>query len=229
MIVDPMYFLFVIPGLVLALFATYLTKSTFSKYSNIGSQTGYTGAQAAYVMLLRAGIKDVSVEPMPGMLTDHYDPVTRTLRLSEKVYQGTSLSAIGVACHEAGHAIQHAEAYAFLGMRTALVPVTNFCSSLYVWVIMFGMLFHTPALILAGLSMCLIGVLFALVTLPVEWDASARAKEAMLNVGFTSQAELVGATKVLNAAFLTYLASAVTAVLTLLFYVFRLGLLGDQP
>lgn len=225
MILDPMYFLFIIPGLLLALGAIFLTKSTFAKFSQVNSDMGYTGAQAAHEMLLRMGIADVKIERVSGTLTDHYDPTSRTLRLSEDVYSNSSLSAIGVACHEAGHAIQHAEGYAFLGTRKAMVPVTNLCSSSYVWVIMFGLMFHTPSMVLAGLVMCIIAILFAVVKLPVEWDASARAKEAMVGLGIVSQYQRVGAGRILDAAFLTYLASAITAVSILLYYLFRLGVL----
>ena len=219
---------FILPGLAIALFASFKTKSTFAKYSQIGSSRGFTGAEAAYEMLSRSGISNVKIEPVRGKLTDHYDPMSKTLRLSEEVYSSRSLSAIGVACHEAGHAIQHARSYQPLKLRTALVPATNFCSTLYVWVITFGFMFSMPKLILAGVVMCGMAVFFALVTLPVEWDASARAKVAMVNTGLVTKQESLQAGKVLNAAFLTYLASAVTAILTLLYYLFRLGVLGNR-
>ncbi len=225
---DPVYFIFILPGLGLALFATFLTKSTFSKYSKVKSSKGFTGAEAAFEMLKRSGIGDVKVEPVRGRLTDHYDPTSKTLRLSEDVYSSTSLAAIGVACHEAGHAIQHAHGYVMLGFRTALVPATSFCSSLYAWVIMFGFFFSAPKLILIGVAMCAMAVVFSIVTLPVEWDASARAKLAMVDVSLLSPEECEEAGKVLNAAFLTYLASAITAVLTLLYYLYRLGLIGGR-
>ena len=225
---DPMYFVFIIPGLALALLATYLTKTTFAQYSQFASRSGLSGARAAYEMLVHNGINDVNIESVAGSLTDHYDPSTKTLRLSENVYHSNSLSAIGVACHEAGHAMQHAYGYALLGLRTALVPVTNFCSTLYAWVIMFGMFLQAPSLIMMGIVMCGMAVLFAVVTLPIEWDASARAKVAMVNIGLVSPQESVHAGKVLNAAFLTYVASAITAISTLLYYVFRLGLLGQN-
>jgi uncharacterized protein len=225
---DPIYFVFIAPGLLLALLASFITKSTFAKYSRVASSRGYTGAEAAHQMLIRNGIGNVQIEPVRGMLTDHYDPMSKTLRLSEGVYASNSLAAIGVACHEAGHAIQHAHGYAMLHLRTALVPPTNICSTLYAWVIMFGFFLSSPKLILVGVAMCAMAVVFAVVTLPVEWDASARAKVAMVNAGIVSSHESVDAGKVLNAAFLTYLASAITAILTLLYYLFRLGLLGRR-
>ncbi len=225
---DPLYFAFILPGLGLALFATFLTKTTFSKYSNAGSSSGMTGAEAAYQMLKRSGVNDVTIEPVQGMLTDHYDPSSRTLRLSENVYNSNSLSAMGVACHEAGHALQHAFGYPMLSLRTVLVPATNICSTFYAWVIMFGFFFQSRPLVMAGVVMCTVAVIFAVVTLPVEWNASARAKTAMVNHGIVTPGEASHAGKVLNAAFLTYVASAVTAILTLLYYLFRLGLLGNN-
>lgn len=222
------YLIFIMPGLILALLAAWYTRSTFSKYAEISSMRGYTGAQAAYEMLRRKGVYEVKIERVDGMLTDHYDPSERTLRLSEAVYDSTSLSAIGVACHEAGHALQHAQGYAMLGLRTTLVPVTSICSSLYAWVIFAGALLRAPGLIWIGVAMCAAAVLFALVTLPVEWDASARAKLAMADVGLLSPQELTGASSVLNAAFLTYVAGAITALLTLAYYLFRLGVFGNS-
>ncbi len=168
------------------------------------------------------------IEPVHGMLTDHYDPSSKTLRLSENVYGSNSLSAMGVACHEAGHALQHAFGYPMLALRTALVPTTNICSTFYAWVIMFGFLFQSRPFIMIGVVMCTMAVIFAVVTLPVEWDASARAKIAMVNHGIVTPGESIHAGKVLNAAFLTYVASAVTAILTLLYYLYRLGLLGNR-
>lgn len=225
---DPMYFLFVLPGIALAGYAALTTKMTFARYARVRSAHGYTGAEAAAEMLRRVGIRDVNIEHVRGRLTDHYDPMSKTLRLSDDVYSSTSLSAIGVACHEAGHAIQHAHGYALLHLRTFLVPATNLCSTLYVWVITLGAIMSAFSLIKVGIIMCGMAVVFALVTLPVEWDASARAKEAMINVGLLSVDESAAAGKVLNAAFLTYLASAVTAILTLLYYLYRFGLLGNR-
>lgn len=225
---DPMYFVFIVPGLALALYASFKTKSTFAKYSRIASSKGYTGAQAAQEMLRRSGINDVKIKPVGGMLTDHYNPMTKTLALSEGVYGSNSLAAIGVACHEAGHAMQHARGYQPLKLRSALVPATNFCSTLYVWVLMAGFFFSFTKLILVGVAMCGMAVVFSVVTLPVEWDASARAKIAMLDTGLVSQQESIHAGKVLNAAFLTYLASAITSILTLLYYLYRAGLLGNR-
>jgi Zn-dependent membrane protease YugP len=160
------------------------------------------------------------------MLSDHYDPTARELRLSEGVFDGRSIAALGIACHEAGHAIQHARGYAYLGMRSALVPVINLSSRLYVWVILAGILFHRPQLMLAGVVLLALSVVFALVTLPVEWDASRRARLVLVQEGMVMPGERAAVREVLDAAYLTYVASAVTAVLTLLYYLWSLGLLG---
>ncbi len=223
---DPMYFVFLAPGLALSLYATFRTKSTFSKYSKVGSRSGLTGAQAAQLMLQRHGVTGVRVERSRGFLSDHYDPKDKALRLSEDVYSSQSLSAIGVACHEAGHAMQDAHGYAMLTLRSALVPATNF-SSTFAYIVMIGGFFLQMAgLILIGVCLFSVGVVFSLITLPVEWDASKRAKLAIDEAGMLTPEENRGAGKVLNAAFLTYVAAAVTSLLTLLYYLFRLGFLG---
>ena len=172
-------------------------------------------------MLRMSGIEGVNIEPTDGFLSDHYDPRDRTLRLSKPVYGSNSLAAIGVACHEAGHAIQHADGYVFLALRSWMVPVTMICSNLSQFVLMIGfvlMIFSGNALVLlAGCALLAVTVLFSIITLPV---ASARAKEQMFRLGIVTESEQKGAAKVLNAAFLTYLASAITALLTLLYYLF---------
>ncbi len=225
---DPMYFVFLAPGLALSLYATWKTKSTFAKYSKIGSQKRLTGAQAAALMLQRNGIDGVKIEQTGGRLSDHYDPRKKVLRLSTDVYSSNSLSAIGVACHEAGHAMQDAHGYSMLSLRTALVPATNF-SSIFSYIVMIaGFLLQMSNLILLGVILFSVGVVFSLVTLPVEWDASRRAKVAMSDAGMLSLEENRHASKVLNAAFLTYLAAAVTSLFILLYYLFRLGLLGGD-
>jgi hypothetical protein len=224
---DPTYLLFALPGLLLALWASFMTKSTFKKYSQVASRQGFTGAQAAGELLRRAGIGNVRIEEVSGFLSDHYDPVSRTLRLSPNVYRSASLSAIGVACHEAGHAIQHAVRFAPLHLRTALVPATNVSSSLSYVVIMMGF-FFSQKLILLGALLFSVAVLFSLITLPVEWDASNRAKKLMMQTGVVSDREAIDAGKVLNAAFLTYVAAAVSSLLTLLYYLMRAGVFGGD-
>ena len=223
---DPLYLLLAAPGLILALIATVLTRTTFSKYSKIVASSHMTGAQAAQRLLSSQGVNDVTIEQVEGFLSDHYDPTTKTLRLSPDVYGSQSLSAIGVACHEAGHALQHAQSYAWLGMRTALVPATQFGSTGSYIFIMLGMFMRFPGLILIGAVLFSVTVLFSIITLPVEWDASARAKRLMAWSGIVSYNEQQVAAKVLNAAFMTYVASAVTALLMLLYYLIRAGVFG---
>lgn len=228
MFFDPRYLLFVGPGMLLALFATIKVRLTFDKYSKVAAGSRLTGAEAARRLLDQQGLRDVPIEQVGGMLSDHYDPTSRTLRLSPAVYGSESLAAIGVACHEAGHALQHATGYAWLGMRSALVPATQFGSyGSYIFILL-GSFFHHPALILAGAILFSVVVAFSLITLPVEWDASARARRLMVSSGIVSYQEQEDAGRVLNAAFLTYLASALTALLTMLYDLYRAGLLGGR-
>jgi len=225
---DWLYLVLTIPGVLLALYATYKTRSTFDHYSRTAASSGLTGAEAARRLLAREGIHDVEVEQVQGFLSDHYDPTSRTLRLSPPVYQSQSLSAVGVACHEAGHALQHAGGYAWLGMRTAMVPVTQFGSIGTYVIVLLGMFMHHPKLYLFAALLFSAVVLFSLITLPVEWNASARAKRLMVSAGIVSPVEQEDAARVLNAAFLTYLASAISSLLTLLFYLIRAGAFGGS-
>ncbi|MCB1070167.1 MAG: zinc metallopeptidase [Verrucomicrobia bacterium] len=221
MFLDPIYFLFAAPGLLLAFWASMKTKSTFRKYAKVAARSGLTGAEAAQQMLRYAGVNDVRIEPVQGFLSDHYDPRANVLRLSPEVYQSSSLSAIGVACHEAGHALQKAHQYGPLALRSMLVPVTSFGSSLAMPVFFIGMLVQVPFLVQIGIWMFVAVVAFSIVTLPVEWDASARAKQYMVRAGIVTDAEQVHAGRVLNAAFLTYVAAAVQAILTLMYLMLR--------
>lgn len=228
MTLDPIYWIMTGFSLLLAGGASLYTKSTFSKFSKVGTRNGLTGAQAAHRLLQSNGISDVSIESVQGFLSDHYDPSSRTLRLSPDVYGSSSVSAIGVACHEAGHALQHAGSYAPLALRSALVPAAQFGSKASYIFIMIGFLFSSMMLFKLGALVFVGVVLFSLVTLPVEWDASARAKRLMVSSGIVAADEGAMAGRVLNAAFLTYVASAVTAILTLLYYLMRAGLLGSR-
>lgn len=220
---DPVYLVFAFPGFVLALMASLFVRSRFGHYSRVPSARGLTGAEAAQIMLSRAGVRDVAIEATDGFLSDHYDPVSRTLRLSSGVYGSHSLAAIGVACHEAGHALQHARGYALLGLRSALVPATNIGSILSYILITIGFFLHRPQFILLGALFFSLAVVFSLVTLPVEWDASARAKVSMVETGVVSPEEAGDAARVLNAAFMTYVAAAVNSLLILLYYLMRAG------
>lgn len=228
MFFDPLFLLFMIPGLIISLLATFMTKSTFAKYSRIPASSRLTGFEAAVTMLKSAGIYDVGIEPVNGFLSDHYDPTSKTLRLSPEVYQSESLSAIGVACHEAGHAIQHANNYSPLYLRSSLVPATAVSSNLSYLIIFLGFIMNFKPLILIGAIIFSVAVLFAIVTLPVEWDASVRAKKMMVSSGIVSPIEAEDAGKVLNAAFMTYLAAALTSLLTLIYYLFRAGVFGGS-
>ena len=226
--IDPLYIMFMIPALILAGIATLVTRLTFSKYSKQRSLSGVTGAEAAQRLLSSQGVRDVSIEQVQGFLSDHYDPRTKTLRLSPDVYGSQSLSAIGVACHEAGHALQHAASYAPLVLRTTLVPVAQFGSYGSYILILLGSFIASIGLIKIGIVLFSATVLFTLVTLPVEWNASARAKLLMVSSGIVTRTEQRAAGRVLNAAFLTYLAAALTALLQLLYYLMRSGLIGGR-
>lgn len=226
--IDPMYIIIMLPALIFAGVASMKVKSTFSKYSKVRAYSGMTGAQAAERMLQRNGIYDVKIEQTRGFLSDHYDPSKKVLRLSPDVYSSESLAAIGVACHEAGHALQHAASYVPLTLRTTLVPVTSFSSGLSFYVFFAGMLFRSQTLMYVGIVMFAIAFVFSIITLPVEWDASARAKQYIVTSGIVSPSQADASGKVLNAAFLTYVAAAVSSLLTLLYFVLRSGLLGGS-
>lgn len=219
---DPTYFLLII-GMLLAVGASGKLKSTFAKYSNIRSYSGMTGAQAAQRILQSAGIYDVQVVPISGHLTDHYDPARKQVCLSEPIYNRTSLAAVGVAAHECGHAIQHAQNYAPLNLRSAIVPVANIGSSLS-WPIFFlGLIFSMRGLLMAGIILFTAAVIFQLVTLPVEYNASSRALKMLENTGILIPDEVSGARKVLSAAALTYVAALAASVLQLLRLVILAG------
>lgn len=226
--IDPIYFLFVGPALILSLIASWLTKSRFNKYSKVRNARGITGAEAAQLMLDRAGITDVKVVPHQGFLSDHYNPLTKTLALSPDVYSQPSIAAVGVACHEAGHAVQHARSYAPMWLRSALVAPANIGSNLGMIAMMAGLFLSMQGLVLIGAVLFSAVLLFQLITLPVEFDASARAKKLAFEYGIVTPHERAGVSKVLNAAALTYVAGAVSTLLTLLYFLFRAGLLGGR-
>ncbi len=230
--IDPLYWMMMLPALLLSIVASLMTKGTFSKYAKVRAYSGLTGAQAAERMLRSHGVYDVTIEQTQGFLSDHYDPTRKVLRLSPDVYAAQSLSAVGVACHEAGHAVQHAESYGPLALRSALVPIASFGSSASYWIIFAGFLLQgSPlgmGLVKVGIALFGAAVLFSLVTLPVEWNASARAKAHIVTAGIVAPGQERQAGAVLNAAFLTYLAAAVSSLMTLLYYLLRSGLLGGR-
>ena len=208
--------LLMLPGLLLGIWAQNRVNSAYRKYSRVGVQSGMTAAEAAGRMLRQNGAGDVRIEQTGGQLTDHYDPRSNVLRLSSGVCHSNSVAALGIAAHEAGHAVQQAESYPFLKLRTAVVPVVNVGSSLS-WPLFFlGFLFSWDGLMMAGIWLFAAVVLFTLITLPVEFDASRRALKMLSAGGFLTESELGGAKKVLSAAALTYVASFVSAALQLL-------------
>ena len=213
----------IIIAAIISLIAQWRVNSAFSKYSRVASMSGMTGAQAARMILQSNGINDVSVQRISGKLTDHYNPSTKVLNLSESVYGSTSVAAIGVAAHECGHAIQHARGYFPLSLRTALVPVANIGSQLsWVFIIVGAILSFNQTLITIGIIMFSAAVLFQLVTLPVEFNASARALEQLESNGILYRDEVSQTRKVLAAA-LTYVAAAATAILQLLRLIILFG------
>lgn len=223
--IDPTYFLVII-GAVICMIASAKVKTTYNKYSQYRSASGMTGAEAAQRILNSAGIYDVTVQHISGNLTDHYNPATKTLNLSDSVYSSTSVAAVGVAAHECGHAIQHQHSYFPLTLRTAIVPVANIGSSIAWPLIVFGLLFSRNSgamFINLGILCFSFAVLFQLVTLPVEFNASARALRILGEQGILSESELPYTRKVLKAAALTYVASAAAAILQLLRLVLLFG------
>ncbi len=224
--IDPTYILIIIAAII-SLIAQGLVKSTFSRYSRVAGARGITGAQAAEIILRANGINDVTVQRVSGSLTDHYDPRTKTVNLSETVYNKTSVAAVGVAAHECGHAIQHDVGYVPLTFRSALVPVANIGSQLsWVFIILGLILSYNHTLITIGILMFSLAVLFQLVTLPVEFNASSRALEQLEAQGILDRGEIGGTRKVLSAAALTYVASAAAAILQLLRLIILFG--GDK-
>lgn len=211
---DPTY-LILIPAILISAWAQFKVSSTFNKYSTVRSTNGYTGAQVARILLNNAGLQDVEIQQVPGRLSDHYDPRAKVLRLSSDVYGSTSVASIGVAAHEVGHAIQDKESYAALVFRNAIVPVVNFSSSLS-WILFFiGILFSYKSLVAIGIILFSAVVLFQLVTLPVEFNASSRALKLLEGQGILYDNEVKEAREVLSAAALTYVAATLMAILQL--------------
>jgi Zn-dependent membrane protease YugP len=225
---DPMYLLFLAPAMLLALWAQWRVRSAFNEASQIPAQSGYTGAQAAHVLLERAGAHGVAIEPVQGFMTDHYVPGQRVLRLSPEVYAGRSLAALGVAAHESGHALQEATRYPMLGLRSGLVPLAGIGSNLSWVLLMIGFWLHATGLVLVGIGLFSLVVVFQLVNLPVEFNASRRARIALVDGGLVTPEEDYYVKKVLDAAALTYVAATLTAIMTLLYFLFRSGLLGGR-
>jgi uncharacterized protein len=219
MVFDTTYMMFLLPGALLGMYAQIRLSSTYNKYIRMGLATGVTGAEAARAILDRAGLSGMPVNAVPGHLTDHYDPMKKALFLSEENYHGRSIAAVGVAAHEAGHALQHKAAYAPLQIRMAMVPITSFATQASLFLFMGAMVLGILKMALLAIVIYGITTAFQLVTLPVEYDASRRAKDQLLNIGIVQRNEAPAVSKVLNAAALTYVAALVTSLLTLLYWI----------
>lgn len=213
---DIYYLILIVPALILSIYAQIKVKSAFNKYSRIRNTSGMTGADVARVILDRSGLYDVRIERIAGDLTDHYDPRTKVVRLSQSVYGSNSIAALGVAAHETGHAIQHSESYGPLVLRSTLVPVAQIGSSLGVPLAMLGLIFSFPFLVNVGIILFSLAVAFYIITLPVELNASSRAIRILEDTGILNYNEIDPAKKVLRAAAMTYVASAAVAVANLL-------------
>ena len=225
---DWTYLYLVLPCLILSLWASSNVNSTFKKYSRQFSRRGLTGAEAAQRVLMANGVHGVRIERVSGNLTDHFDPKTNVIRLSDSVYSSTSTAAIGVACHEAGHAVQYAQHYAPIKLRAAIIPITNFGSRIAMPLILAGILFSTfgmfsDTLVYAGIACFGFSLVFQLVTLPVEFNASRRAMEAIESANLLTEEEQRGAKKTLKAAALTYVAATATALAQLLRLILLFG------
>ncbi|MCM3131713.1 zinc metallopeptidase [Paenibacillus polysaccharolyticus] len=212
-------FILIIIAFLLSLWAQFRVKGTFRRWSEVPNQNGMTGYDAARHMLDANGLHDVPIEPVRGSLSDHYDPINRVVRLSEPVYYEKSISALSVACHEVGHAIQHKESYPMLALRHRIFPIVNFASGLAPFLLIAGFLFNAMNLVGIGIIFFSVTVAFQLITLPVEFNASNRAREIMVSEGYIRNEEEKGVAKVLNAAALTYVAAALISLLELIRYI----------
>ena len=221
---DIWYFILVIPAILFCVWAQWRVKHSFAKYSQMPTQNGLTGAQAAADVLAQAGVTGVTIERIDGELTDHFDPRSNTIRLSAVVYDKANVAAVGVAAHEAGHAIQYAEGYGPISVRTAIIPVTNIGSKLAIPLVIAGFLIDITGLIYAGIILFAAVVVFQLVTLPVEFNASGRAVATLDGYAMLTMDEVEGAKKVLTAAALTYVGALAVSLMQLI----RLILLARQ-
>ncbi|PAF32145.1 zinc metallopeptidase [Paenibacillus sp. 7516] len=212
-------FVLIIIAFLLSLWAQFRVKSTFNRWSGVQNLNGMTGYDAARHMLDANGLHDVPIEPVRGALSDHYDPINRVVRLSEPVYYENSISAVSVACHEVGHAIQHKESYPMLALRHRIFPIVNFASGIAPFLLIAGFIFSAMNLVGLGIIFFSVTVAFQLITLPVEFNASNRAREIMVSEGYIRNEEEKGVAKVLNAAALTYVAAALISLLELIRYI----------
>jgi Zn-dependent membrane protease YugP len=223
---DPIYFVFVAPALLLAGWASWRVHQAYAEARELVPDSGLSGAEAAAAILDRHGLDGVRIEPTDGILSDHYDPAEKVLRLSPEVYTGRSLAALGIAAHEAGHAIQDATGYPLLRLRNGIVPLAAVGGNVSWVLILLGFVLGAAGLIWAGIAAFSLTTLFQVVNLPVEFDASRRAKRVLGALGLVSPPEAPAVRRVLSAAALTYVAATLTSVLTLAYYLFRAGVFG---
>lgn len=216
---DPYYWIILMPAFLIALLAQLNVSSTFNRYSRVASRRGLTGAQAAEEVLRAYGVYGVRVTRVSGKLTDHYDPRTNTIRLSDAVYGSTSIASVGVAAHEAGHAVQYAQEYGPIKVRGAIIPVCNFSSQISILLIILGFVMYSRPLFAVGVVLFAVATVFQVVTLPVEFDASRRAICSLRETHLLDAQELQGAKKVLGAAAMTYVAALLVSIAQLLRYV----------
>lgn len=228
MIFDPLYMMLLLPALALSFFAQTKVKSTFARFKAVPNRNMISGLDAARRILAAGGMDDVRIERASGFLGDHYDPKGKVLRLSEDVYSGCTIAAVGVAAHEVGHAIQDAKGYTPMRVRATLVPVATLGSNLAMPLLFIGMFMQSFGMMKAGVLLFSAAVLFQLVTLPVEFDASRRALIALEGAGILHSDEIGGAKSVLSAAALTYVAAAIAAVMQLIYFAIRSGLIGGN-
>ncbi len=226
--IDPLYWMMMLPMIALSILSSFLVKSAFKKYSKVSNSGNITGKEMAERLLSRNGLSDVQVLKADGFLSDHYDPTKKVIKLSSKVYESNSVAAIGIAAHETGHAVQHAKSYSPLALRNIMVPIASIGSNFSYFVIIAGMLMGAMGLVKIGIVLFSIVVAFQLITLPVEFDASSRAKSMMREYAFVSESDMKGVSKVLNAAAMTYVAAAASSIMTLLYFLLRSGILGGD-
>ena len=225
---DYTYWLIILPAFIITMLAQANVSSTFNRYQRMTNRRGYTGSMAAQMVLRAHGVTGVRVERVSGKLTDHYDPRTNVIRLSDAVYNSTSVAAVGVAAHEAGHAVQYAMDYGPIRLRSAIIPVCNFGSQAGILLLVIGLIFNSEMLFGLGVVFFSLMLLFQLITLPVEFNASARAMETLRSTDMLEGEELSGARKVLTAAALTYVAAALTSILQLVYLLSRTRRGGDE-
>jgi uncharacterized protein len=228
MFLDPLYIMMILPVFLFSLWAQFKVKSSFSKFSKYNVSTGYKGKDAAKIILEKNGINNVRIQPTNGFLSDHYSPTQKILSLSSKVYNSSSIAALGVAAHEAGHAIQHHQGLFIMRLWMSLARPASIMSNAAIWLIIIGSIMQFFQLAIVGLFLFLGVVIFQIITLPLEFDASNKAKKMLFEYGLISNNEKQGVNTVLNSAAMTYVAAAAASITQLLYFALRLGLFGRR-